>query len=64
MVFRPLAKYEDFVLIPAHQSDGGRKGKWVLEEANKLHCRTIHFTGAKVNDQWSSVCRECSILLK
>lgn len=40
MVFKPLAKYKDFVLIPTHQSGGGRKGKWVLEEANKLRCRT------------------------
>lgn len=27
MVFKPLAKYKDFVLIPAHPSVGGRKGE-------------------------------------
>lgn len=27
MVFKALAKYQDFVLIPAHLSVGGRKGR-------------------------------------
>lgn len=57
MVFKPLAKYKDFALVPAHQSGGEKKGKWVLEEASKLRCGTFHFTGAKVNDPWSCLQR-------